>query len=110
MTVEFLLEGQEFLALNGGPEFTFTPAISLIVNCETQEEVDQLWETLSEGGRKGECGWLEDRYGVSWQIVPTVLTELLDDPNPERSQRVMRAMLEMDKLDIARLRRAAEAA
>ena len=108
MTVEFLLEGQEFLALNGGPEFTFTPAISLIVNCETQEEVDQL-ETLSEGGRK-ECGWLEDRYGVSWQIVPTVLTELLDDPNPERSQRVMRAMLEMDKLDIARLRRAAEAA
>ena len=110
MTVEFLLEGQEFLALNGGPEFTFTPAISLIVNCETQEEVDQLWEALSEGGRKGECGWLEDRYGVSWQIVPTVLTELLDDPNPERSQRVMRAMLEMDKLDIARLRRAAEAA
>jgi predicted 3-demethylubiquinone-9 3-methyltransferase (glyoxalase superfamily) len=108
--VEFLLEGQEFLALNGGPEFTFTPAISLIVNCETQEEVDQLWEALSEGGRKGECGWLEDRYGVSWQIVPTVLTELLDDPNPERSQRVMRAMLEMDKLDIARLRRAAEAA
>jgi len=110
MTVEFLLEGQEFLALNGGPEFTFTPAISLIVNCETQEEVDQLWEALSEGGRKGECGWLEDRYGVSWQIVPTVLTELLDDPNPERSQRVMRAMLAMDKLDIARLRRAAEAA
>jgi len=110
MTVEFLLEGQEFLALNGGPEFTFTPAISLIVNCETPAEVDQLWEELSEGGRKGECGWLEDRYGVSWQIVPTVLTELLDDPNPERSQRVMRAMLEMDKLDIARLRRAAEAA
>lgn len=110
MTVEFLLEGQEFLALNGGPEFTFTPAISLIVNCETQEEVDQLWETLSEGGRKGECGWLEDRFGVSWQIVPTVLTELLDDPNPERSQRVMRAMLEMQKLDISRLRRAAEAA
>ena len=110
MTVEFLLEGQEFLALNGGPEFTFTPAISLIVNCETQEEVDQLWEALSEGGRKGECGWLEDRYGVSWQIVPTVLTELLDDPNPERSQRVMRAMLEMQKLDISRLRRAAEAA
>jgi predicted 3-demethylubiquinone-9 3-methyltransferase (glyoxalase superfamily) len=110
MTVEFLLEGQEFLALNGGPEFTFTPAISLIVNSETQEEVDQLWETLSEGGRTGECGWLEDRYGVSWQIVPTVLTELLDDPNPERSQRVMRAMLEMSKLDIARLRRAADAA
>ena len=110
MTVEFLLEGQEFLALNGGPEFTFTPAISLIVNCETQEEVDQLWEALSEGGRKGECGWLEDRYGVSWQIVPTVLTELLDDPDPVRSQRVMRAMLEMQKLDIARLRRAAEAA
>ena len=110
MTVEFLLEGQEFLALNGGPEFTFTPAISLIVNCETQEEVDQLWETLSEGGHKGECGWLEDRFGVSWQIVPTLLTELLDDPDPARSQRAMRAMLEMGKLDIARLRRAAEAA
>jgi predicted 3-demethylubiquinone-9 3-methyltransferase (glyoxalase superfamily) len=110
MTVEFLLEGQEFVALNGGPEFTFTPAISLIVNCETQEEVDQLWEALAEGGRKGECGWLEDRYGVSWQIVPTVLTELLDNPDPQRSQRVMRAMLEMSKLDIAGLRRAAEAA
>jgi predicted 3-demethylubiquinone-9 3-methyltransferase (glyoxalase superfamily) len=110
MTVDFLLEGQEFVALNGGPEFSFTPAISLIVNCETQEEVDQLWEMLSEGGRKGECGWLEDRFGVSWQVVPTVLTELLDDPDPERSQRVMRAMLEMQKLDISRLRRAAEAA
>jgi predicted 3-demethylubiquinone-9 3-methyltransferase (glyoxalase superfamily) len=110
MTVDFLLEGQEFVALNGGPEFTFTPAISFIVNCETQDEVDGLWETLSQGGTQGECGWLEDRFGVSWQIVPTALGELLTDPDPERTQRVMRAMLEMRKLDIAGLERAAEAA
>ena len=110
MTIDFLLEGQEFVALNGGPEFTFTPAISFVVNCETQEEVDGLWESLSEGGTQGECGWLEDRFGVSWQIVPTVLGELLIDPDPERSQRVMRAMLEMRKLDIAQLERAARAA
>ena len=110
MTIDFLLEGQEFVALNGGPEFMFTPAISLVVNCETQEEVDGLWESLSEGGTQGECGWLEDRFGVSWQIVPTVLGELLIDPDPERSQRVMRAMLEMRKLDIAQLERAARAA
>jgi predicted 3-demethylubiquinone-9 3-methyltransferase (glyoxalase superfamily) len=99
MTVDFLLEGQEF-----------TPAISFIVNCETQDEVDGLWETLSQGGTQGECGWLEDRFGVSWQIVPTALGELLTDPDPERTQRVMRAMLEMRKLDIAGLERAAEAA
>jgi predicted 3-demethylubiquinone-9 3-methyltransferase (glyoxalase superfamily) len=110
MTVDFLLEGQEFVALNGGPEFTFTPAISFIVNCETQDEVDGLWETLSQGGTQGECGWLEDKFGVSWQIVPTALGELLADPDPERTQRVMRAMLEMRKLDIAGLERAAEAA
>jgi len=110
MTVDFLLEGQEFVALNGGPEFTFTPAISFVVNCETQDEVDGLWEALSEGGTKGECGWLEDRFGVSWQIVPNVLGELLSDPDPERSQRVMRAMLEMRKLDVAALERAAAAA
>jgi predicted 3-demethylubiquinone-9 3-methyltransferase (glyoxalase superfamily) len=110
MTIDFLLEGQEFVALNGGPEFRFTPAISFVVNCETQDEVDGLWETLSEGGTQGECGWLEDRFGVSWQIVPTVLGELLIDPDPERSQRVMRAMLEMRKLDIAQLERAAQAA
>lgn len=110
MTVDFLLEGQEFMALNGGPEFTFSPAISFVVNCETQDEVDELWESLSEGGSKGECGWLEDRFGVSWQIVPNALGDLLSDPDPDRSQRVMRAMLEMRKLDIAQLQRAAEAA
>jgi predicted 3-demethylubiquinone-9 3-methyltransferase (glyoxalase superfamily) len=109
MTVDFLLEGQEFVALNGGPEFTFTPALSLIVNCETQDEVDGLWETLSQGGTQGECGWLEDKFGVSWQIVPTALGELLADPDAERAQRVMRAMLEMRKLDIAALERAAGA-
>jgi predicted 3-demethylubiquinone-9 3-methyltransferase (glyoxalase superfamily) len=109
MTVDFLLEGQEFVALNGGPEFSFTPAISFIVNCETQDEVDGLWETLSQGGTKGECGWLEDRFGVSWQIVPTALGDLLADPDPARTQRVMRAMLEMRKLDIAGLERAAQA-
>jgi predicted 3-demethylubiquinone-9 3-methyltransferase (glyoxalase superfamily) len=109
MTVDFLLEGQEFVALNGGPEFSFTPAISFIVNCETQDEVDGLWETLSQGGTQGECGWLEDKFGVSWQIVPTALGELLADPDPARTQRVMRAMLEMRKLDIAGLERAAEA-
>jgi predicted 3-demethylubiquinone-9 3-methyltransferase (glyoxalase superfamily) len=109
MTVDFLLEGQEFVALNGGPEFSFTPAISFIVNCETQDEVDGLWETLSQGGTQGECGWLEDRFGVSWQIVPTALGDLLADPDPARTQRVMRAMLEMRKLDIAGLERAAQA-
>lgn len=109
MTVDFLLEGQEFVALNGGPEFSFTPAISFIVNCETQDEVDGLWEALSQGGTKGECGWLEDRFGVSWQIVPTALGDLLADPDPARTQRVMRAMLEMRKLDIAGLERAAQA-
>jgi predicted 3-demethylubiquinone-9 3-methyltransferase (glyoxalase superfamily) len=106
MTVDFLLEGQGFVALNGGPEFSFTPAISFIVNCHTQDEVDGLWETLSQG----ECGWLEDKFGVSWQIVPTALGELLADPDHERTQRVMRAMLEMRKLDIAGLERAARAA
>ena len=110
MTVKFELFGQELIALNGGPQYEFTPAISFVVNCETQEEVDGLWESLSEGGTQGECGWLEDRFGVSWQIVPTVLGELLIDPDPERSQRVMRAMLEMRKLDIAGLERAARAA
>src|SRR4029453_13778185 len=98
------------VALNGGPEFAFTPAISFVVNCETQEEPAGLWVSLSEGGTEGGCGWLEDRFGVSWQIVPTVLGELLIDPDPERSQRVMRAMLEMGKLDIAELERAARAA
>ena len=107
MTVDFLLEGQEFVALNGGPEFTFTPAISFIVNCETQDEVDGLWETLSQGGTQGESGWLEDRFGVSWQIVPTALPELLGDPDAEKSQRVMQAMLKMKKIEIGELERAA---
>lgn len=106
MTVAFELEGQEFVALNGGPHFTFSPAISFVVNCETQEEVDELWEKLSEGGEKQRCAWLKDRYGVSWQIVPTVLVEMLQDKDPEKAKRVMNAMLQMDKIDIAGLKRA----
>jgi predicted 3-demethylubiquinone-9 3-methyltransferase (glyoxalase superfamily) len=108
MTVTFELEGQEFIALNGGPEFTFSPAISLFVKCTTQTEVDELWEKLSTGGQKIQCGWLTDRFGVSWQIVPTVLGEWLGDPDPVRSQRVMNAMLLMTKLDIEALRQAYE--
>lgn len=110
LTVGFELHGQEFTALNGGPSYAFTPAISFVVNCETQEEVDTYWEKLSEGGHLSQCGWLQDRYGVSWQIVPTVLSELLGDPDTEKSQRVMRAMLQMVKLDINGLKQAAEAA
>jgi len=108
MTVKFQLDGQEFVALNGGPHFKFTEAISFVVNCKTQEEVDELWEKLSDGGKTVECGWLKDKYGLSWQIVPTILGELLSDPNPAASQRVMRAMLQMKKLDIAALKRAHE--
>ncbi len=107
MTVAFELAGQEFVALNGGPMFAFSPAISFVVNCETQKEVDHLWEKLSEGGAKDRCGWLKDRYGVSWQIVPTILRELIADRDPAKSGRVMKAMLAMDKLDIGRLREAA---
>lgn len=106
MSVTFQLEGQEFIALNGGPEFTFSPAVSFFVNCEMQEEVDELWEKLSEGGEKQGPAWVKDRYGISWQIVPTVLGELLDDPDPEKSQRVMEAMLQMDKMDIEKLKQA----
>jgi predicted 3-demethylubiquinone-9 3-methyltransferase (glyoxalase superfamily) len=106
MSATFQLEGQDFYALNGGPAFTFSPAISFFVNCETQKEVDELWEKLSEGGTKDRCGWLRDRYGVSWQIIPTVLGELLNDPDPAKAQRVMKAMLEMNKIDIAGLKRA----
>jgi len=109
MTVTFQLHGQEFTALNGGPEFTFSPAISFFVNCETQEEVDELWEKLSEGG-EGECGWLKDKYGVSWQIIPSALMEMLQDKDPEKSRRVMEAMLQMQKIDIKALRQAYEAA
>ncbi len=106
MSCTFQLEGQEFMALNGGPQFTFSPATSFFVNCETQEEVDELWEKLSEGGKKERCGWLKDKYGLSWQIIPTTLGKLLSDPDPEKSNRVMRAMLQMDKIDIARLQQA----
>jgi predicted 3-demethylubiquinone-9 3-methyltransferase (glyoxalase superfamily) len=110
MTVSFQLEGLEFTALNGGPEFPFTEAVSFFVNCESQDEVDELWEKLSEGGAEDQCGWLKDKYGLSWQIIPTALGELLGDPDPEKSQRVMKAMLEMSKIDIAALKRAYEAA
>jgi predicted 3-demethylubiquinone-9 3-methyltransferase (glyoxalase superfamily) len=106
MSVTFRLAGQEFIALNGGPEFKFTPAISFFVNCETQKEVDELWEKLSADGRKDRCGWLQDRYGISWQIVPTTLGKLLNDPDPVKSQRVMQAMMHMDKIDIEGLKRA----
>ena len=106
MSATFQLQGQDFVALNGGPQFTFTPAISFFVNCETQEEVDELWEKLSQGGEKGRCAWLNDKYGVSWQIVPSVLRELLQDKDAEKSGRVMKAMLQMDKIDIKRLQQA----
>ncbi|MGH2703547.1 MAG: VOC family protein [Actinomycetota bacterium] len=107
MTVSFELDGQPFLALNGGPQFTFNESISFQVSCATQEEVDEFWSRLSQGGEEGPCGWLKDRYGLSWQIVPTRLTELLTDPDPETSQRAMRAMLDMGKIDIAALEHAA---
>ncbi|HEV3206514.1 MAG TPA: VOC family protein [Terriglobales bacterium] len=107
MTATFQLEGQEFMVLNGGPLYKFTEAISLFVNCETQDEVDRLWDQLSAGGSKGRCGWLKDKYGLSWQIIPAALGQLLADPDPERSKRVMQAMLQMDKIDIQRLKQAA---
>jgi predicted 3-demethylubiquinone-9 3-methyltransferase (glyoxalase superfamily) len=106
MAATFQLEGQDFFALNGGPQFQFTPAISFFVNCETQEEVDELWEKLSAGGRKDRCGWLQDKYGLSWQIIPSVLNTMLRDKNPAKANKVMQAMLQMDKIDIARLKQA----
>ncbi|MBI4400252.1 MAG: VOC family protein [Nitrospirae bacterium] len=106
LTVAFQLAGQEFLALNGGPIFKFTEAVSFIVNCETQAEVDRLWEKLSEGGEKGQCGWLKDKYGLSWQIVPTVLGKMLQDKDARKSERVMSALLQMKKLEIKRLEQA----
>jgi predicted 3-demethylubiquinone-9 3-methyltransferase (glyoxalase superfamily) len=109
MTVTFALDGQEFVALNGGPEFTFNEAISFQVSCKDQDEVDSYWGRLSEGGQEGPCGWLKDRFGVSWQIVPTRLDELLADPDRDKSQRVMRAMLSMGKIEIAALEDAAAA-
>jgi predicted 3-demethylubiquinone-9 3-methyltransferase (glyoxalase superfamily) len=108
MTAAFQIEGQQFTALNGGPHFKFTEAISFVVNCETQEEVDRLWEKLSEGGEKVQCGWLKDKYGLSWQIVPTVLSELLGSKEAKKSKKVMEAMLKMDKLDIKTLKQAYE--
>jgi predicted 3-demethylubiquinone-9 3-methyltransferase (glyoxalase superfamily) len=108
MTVTFQLNGQEFMALNGGPQFTFSPAISFMVNCETQEEVDELWDKLSTGGSQEQCGWLKDQYGVSWQIVPTALGELMQDQDAAKAERVMKAMLHMKKLDINALKQAAE--
>jgi len=108
MTASFELEGQEFMVLNGGPEFRFTEAISLFVNYKSQEEVDELWEKLTEGGEEGPCGWLKDKFGLSWQIVPTLLGELLNNPDPEKSKRVMEAMLQMKKIDIPTLKRAYE--
>jgi len=108
MTVEFQLEGQEFVALNGGPQFKFTEAISFVVNCKTQAEVDKLWKKLSAGGQEVQCGWLKDKYGVSWQIVPTVLGELLSSKDAAKSQRVMEAVLKMVKLDIKKLKQAAK--
>ena len=106
MSTSFQLEGQDFIALNGGPQFTFTPAISLFVNCETQAEVDELWQKLSEGGKQERCGWLKDKYGLSWQIIPTILGRLLQDPDPVKSKRAMTAMLQMDKIDIQGLQKA----
>jgi predicted 3-demethylubiquinone-9 3-methyltransferase (glyoxalase superfamily) len=107
MSVTFQIEGQEFFALNGGPQFKFTPAISFFVNCETQQEVDDLWEKLSAGGRADRCGWLQDKFGLSWQIIPTVLGQLLGDKDPQRARRAMQAMLQMTKIDINKLQQAA---
>ena len=108
MTIEFQLDGQEYTALNGGPHFKFTEAISLVIHCQTQEEVDYFWEKLSEGGQKVECGWLKDKFGLSWQVVPDILLELIQDADSQKSQRVMKAMMKMKKLDIKGLKEAAE--
>ncbi|MDQ6797912.1 MAG: VOC family protein [Actinomycetota bacterium] len=110
MVVNFELDGQSFMALNGGPEFTFNEAISFQVSCESQDEIDAFWAKLTDGGEEGPCGWLKDRYGVSWQIVPTILDQLIADPDPGTSERAMKAMLGMSKLDIAELKRAGDAA
>jgi predicted 3-demethylubiquinone-9 3-methyltransferase (glyoxalase superfamily) len=110
MTVEFELNGQSFVALNGGPDFTFSEAVSFQVACKDQDEVDYYWDALSAGGEEGPCGWVKDRFGLSWQVVPTALPELLSDPDPERANRAMAAMLQMKKLDIATLRAAADGA
>jgi len=108
MTVEFELDGQRFVGINGGPQFTFDEAVSFQISCEDQDEVDYYWERLTEGGEEGPCGWLKDRFGLSWQVVPTGMAELFDDPVPERARRALQAMLQMRKLDIEALRRAAD--
>ena len=108
MTVEFVLDGQRFIAINGGPQFTFDEAVSFQIDCETQDEVDRFWDALTEGGEESRCGWLKDRYGLSWQVVPTGWEELLNDPDPARGRRAMDAMFAMRKLDIAALRAAAD--
>ena len=108
MTVEFELDGQRFVGINGGPQFKFDEAVSFQINCEDQDEVDYYWEKLAEGGQEGPCGWLKDRFGLSWQVVPTGIEELFSDPDPERARRAMEAMLKMSKLDIAALREAAD--
>ena len=110
MTVDFVLDGQEFTAINGGPQFPFSEAVSMLINCADQDEVDDYWAKLGDGGEEGPCGWLKDRYGLSWQVVPPGMTELLTDPNDERGQRAMRAMFGMKKLDVAALRAAADGA
>ena len=110
MSAIFQLEGQQFYALNGGPQFKFSPAISLFVNCETQQEVDDLWEKLSAGGKTNRCGWLDDKFGLTWQIIPTTLGKLLQDKDAARANRVMKAMMQMDKIDIARLQQAYDGA
>jgi predicted 3-demethylubiquinone-9 3-methyltransferase (glyoxalase superfamily) len=108
MVASFSINGQEFIALNGGPQFKFTEAISFVINCETQEEVDHYWDKLSEGGEKSRCGWLKDPFGLSWQVVPTILGKLMSDKDPQKSKRVMETMMQMDKLDIAKLKQAYE--
>jgi predicted 3-demethylubiquinone-9 3-methyltransferase (glyoxalase superfamily) len=111
MVVSFQLDGEEFVALNGGPQFNFTEAVSFLVRCESQEEVDHFWNALTaDGGEESQCGWLKDRFGLSWQIIPNRLTELLSDPDPTRAQRAMQAMLQMRKIDVSELERAADAA
>lgn len=108
MTTSFRLDGQEFIALNGGPHFPFTEAISFFIDCESQQEVDELWEKLSDGGETSQCGWLKDKFGLSWQVIPSVLGEMLQDTDRERANRVMQAMLQMTKIDIAKLKQAYE--
>jgi predicted 3-demethylubiquinone-9 3-methyltransferase (glyoxalase superfamily) len=110
LTVEFVLDGQEYLAINGGPQFTFDEAISLLISCADQAEVDYYWSKLSEGGEEGQCGWLKDKYGLSWQVCPTGMAEVLNDPDQERAQRAMKAMLGMKKIDVAALAAAADGA